>query len=484
MNINYLVKEGVAADSYWDMALLKDLISDIPEGGDREIFLIPGAYQGDMIDEVNKELAKYPKVLVFVTSDEEGKFDCEKLIHPDMIHYRQYGYCKNLFPIGYTSETRKHLKSVGLVTKDIDTFFAGQLNSDERRNVFSRIASIPRSVLYATDGFSKGMAPETYYDYMAHAKYAPAPGGHVSPDSFRFYEALEAGAIPTFVPDYLKRIFPDMPVHKEGWDDFTNSEMFAWWIRTKLKLKQQIRKDLNINLAMTVVIPTSPIPSHPDTRIIAETIASIRKHTAMDIIITIDGVRPEQEHMRAAYEQYIKQLLWKCNYEWENVMPILFKEHVHQSGMMKEALNHVVTPLVMYVEHDTPLVTDEDIDWGIISKTLIEGSLHVVRFHYEAHVPKEHEYLMLPEHSQGKFLATKQWSQRPHIARTEFYRNIMNFFSAESNCFIEDRVYTKCVSGEWKDWRVAIYMPGENIKRSLNLDGRAGDTKFEGRQIW
>ena len=31
---------------------------------------------------------------------------------------------------------------------------------------------------------------------MARAKTVPAPRGAVSPDSFRFYEALELGAVP------------------------------------------------------------------------------------------------------------------------------------------------------------------------------------------------------------------------------------------------------------------------------------------------
>lgn len=487
--IEYLsVNEKVPARGYWDMTFLGDLLDDMPDS-DRVVVIIPGAYQGSQedIDAINFSLNLHEKVLVFITSDEEGKFDCEKLEHPDMIHYRQYGYCKNLFPIGYTSETRKHLKKIGIQERDVELFFAGQLNSDYRRELFSKIAFIKKSVLLGTDGFAQGFPPERYYDYLARARSVPAPAGHVSPDSFRFYEALEAGSRPIMFPDYLNKMFPDFPpLFKMPWTQHEGNLWFSWWIRKKLQLKQQVRKDLDINYAMTIIIPTSPIPSHPSTEIIDQTIKSIRHHTAMDIIITIDGVRPEQEHMRNDYIEYIRKLLWKCNFEYENVMPILFDKHVHQSGMMKKALEYIKTPLLLYVEHDTPLVTDMEIDWEDVCSTILQGKANVVRFHYEAQIPSEHEYLMLHDKDMPRYTATRQWSQRPHVAKTEFYRDVMKYFSENANCFIEDRLYTECERGDWETWRVCIYTPDGNIKRSLNLDGRGDDIKYdkEGQQIW
>jgi len=490
MKINYLsLVNDTPAEGYWDHALLKDLLEDLPDS-EREVFIIPGAYQGNAIKDINMYLAAYPKVLVFITSDEEGKFLCQDLKHPDMILYCQYGTCKNsnIFPIGYTSETRKHLKSIGFVKKDISVFFAGQLNSDERRAMFLGLVDIPKSVLFGTDGFSRGLKPEEYYDYMAHAKYAPAPGGHVSPDSFRFYEALEARVIPIRYPEYLDNLFPDMP-KLVGDKDITNS-VFAWWIKKKVELKQQIKKDLGIQEALTVIIPTSPIPSHPSTEIIDQTIKSVRFHTNSDIILTIDGIRPEQENMQEQYEEYIRQLLWKCNFEYTNIMPVIFNEHKHQSGMMKETLPLVKTPLLLYVEHDTPLVTDMPIDWQYLIQIILDQKAHVIRFHYESFVPKEHEYLMVGK-PEGDLLKTVQWSQRPHLARTEFYKDAMRFFSEDANCFIEDLLYGKLLAavqvegvGNWQDWKVFIYHPEGDIKRSLNLDGRGTDKKYEKEQIW
>lgn len=484
MSIEYIsVKEGTPEKGYWDMAFIEDLLDSCWMGGDRTPVIIPGAYQSDVIPEINARLAKFEKVLVFITSDEEEKFDCNKLEHPDIIHYHQYGtrHCNQSFPIGYTPQTRPMLKKIGLVDKDINVFFSGQLNSPERKDLFAKLAHAPRSILFGTDGFAKGLGHEDYFNYLAHAAYAPAPGGHISGDSFRFYEALEAGALPTNFPPYVESMFPDLP--KTG----DLNDVFAWWQLTKYGFKQQLKEDLGIHEAMTFVVPTSPIPSHPSTEIIEQTIESIRKNSAMPILITIDGVREEQKEKSNDYTEYIRRLLWKCNFEWRDVTPVLFREHLHQSGMMKRVFELIDTPLICYVEHDTPLVSDRPIEWGLIAETVMSDKANVVRFHYEEQIPEPHKHLMLPEKNLSeKFLATKQWSQRPHVAKKIFYENIMQYFSEESNCFIEDRVYGNCVEGNWEDWKVFIYTPDDKIgiKRSLNLDGRADDRKFEAEQIW
>lgn len=481
MKINYLsVVEGVPASSYWDHTFLKDLLEDLPDG-DREVFLIPGAYQSDEVSiaRINYELSKHRKVMVFITSDEERKLDCSNISHPDMILYCQYGGCPHSFPIGYTSETRKHLKDIGLVDKDLYFFFAGQLNSEYRREMFSNLAFCANSILFGTNGFAQGLKPEEYYGYMARALRAAAPGGHVSPDSFRFYEALEAGAVPAFCSEYMEKLFPDLP----------DGQTFAWWIKRKMEIKNKLAEELGCSMdSTTVIITTSPIPSHPSTEIIDETIKSIRHHLDSDIVIAIDGVRPEQEHMRIKYQEYIQKLLWKCNFEYKNVIPVVFDTHKHQSGMLKEILPTIKTPLVLFAEHDTPLVTDEPIDFPYLQQKLLDAEAFMIRFHFEAVIPEEHKHLMIGE-PEGQLLKTAQWSQRPHLARTDFYQETMNFFSENANCFIEDllhgRLQDACKQGRWENWKVFIYHPdGGNIKRSLNLDGRASDRKFEKEQIF
>jgi len=503
MKINYLsTKEGTPASGYWDMAFIEDILRDLPDS-ERAVFVIPAAYQGDMVPAINAEINKHDHVVVFITSDEEHKFPTEQLRHPSMYVFEQY---KATFPLGYTPQTRSELRKIGYQKKTLPYFYSGQINHIRRQQLQDVLVKYDhgRQYFFPTDGFAKGMNPEGYFQMMSRATAVPCPPGNVTQDSFRVYEALEAGAVPIVdrfsaqgEGEYWEKMFPDAPfpilssyqelpeLIEKCQDPMLRNKVFAWWIGKKMKLRQQMKDILGIKEALTIVVPTSYIPSHPNTTVIDQTIASIRYHTGSDIILTIDGLRDEHKEMSNDYTEYIRRLLWKCNFEYENVHPILFEKHTHQAGMMKKALTQVHTDLVMYVEHDTPLVTDEPIDWEYIVKVLMQGDAHAIRFHFEARIPEEHKYMMLPEHDMPYLQATIQWSQRPHIVRTNFYRGIMQLFSDNADCFIEDFIHGKCAEGDWNDWKLFIYSPpGNNIKRSLNLDGRAGGAKYDDKQIW
>lgn len=499
------VKKGVPETGYWDHAFLKDLFDDIEFPGDkpdRQVFIIPGAYQSDMYYEINEQINKFPKVMVFITSDEEGKFNTSQLSHPDMIVYAQYGNGENLIPLGYTTETRSILKEIGLIDKVVPWFFSGQITHKRRQMMENQLMDCPGGLLVPTDGFAKGLPQKTYLMCMAMAMAAPCPPGPISHDSFRLYEALEAGTAPVVDEitsegriGYWQKLFLDRPfLSVTFYDDLKyfldisrdlhfRNKVYSWWIREKLKIKDKIKKQLGIPVDdTTVVMFTSPIPSHPSTEIIEETIRSVRYHTNAKIIIGIDGVRAEQQDMTQKYEEYIYKLLWKCNFEYKNVYPIVFDKHLHQSGMMCEILPLIETEFMMMVEHDTPMVTDLPIDWVKVIDSL-RSVYNLVRFHFESFIPEEHRYLMVGK-VEDDFQKTIQFSARPHLARTDFYRRLMERFSENSNCFIEDRAYGQIVEEPWENWKMAIYHPEGVIKRSLNLDGRQGTLKYDADQIW
>lgn len=241
---------------------------------------------------------------------------------------------------------------------------------------------------------------------------------------------------------------------------------------------------------ITVIVPTSPIPSHPDTRILDETIASIRTHLDSEIILMIDGVREEQEHYSKNYQEYIRRVLWKTNNEWTNVTPLLFEEHEHQARMTKKVLQLVKTPLILFMEHDTPLTPDREILWDSIEDHILSGIGNVVRLHHEALVLDVHRHLMIekPEHTfKGRYWRTYQWSQRPHIASTEFYKQMLEeYFSPNYYGMIEDRIYGVLEEAYrhqgkagWNKFKVWLYYPEGDIKRSYHTDGREGESKFE-----
>ena len=172
---------------------------------------------------------------------------------------------------------------------------------------------------------------------------------------------------------------------------------------------------------ITVILVTSIIPSHPETHIVEETIKSIRHHLPnSEIILQIDGLREEQAHRKEQYDEYKTRMLWKCLHEYENVLPIIFQEHSHQSTMMKQTIDLINTPLMVYIEGDTPLVIDEPIDWDACVDIIDSGKANTVRFYHEAVVPEAHDWLMLD--IVGDFLQTVQWSQRPHLSKVSYYK--------------------------------------------------------------
>jgi len=241
---------------------------------------------------------------------------------------------------------------------------------------------------------------------------------------------------------------------------------------------------------MVAVVPVSPIKSHPDTSILEETLKSIRIHTDCPIIVTFDGVREEQKEMEPAYREFIKRMLWKINFEYKDILPVIFGKHNHQSGMMRTVLNQIDVPMILYVEQDTPLTPDRDIDFEKCKDYIRSGKSNVIRFHFEEVIPKPHKHLMVGEVEDG-FQKTIQWSQRPHLASQEMYRIIMGLFSENSNCFIEDYahgvlqdLWNEQGMAGWEKWRVCIYHPEGGIKRSYHTDGRDGGKKYDEKQIW
>jgi hypothetical protein len=532
----------------WDQHLLADLLADCGDtpwsGGEHHdlvnievesiadlpgeqgaIWVVPGAYWKDRVDEINAAINRRPWALVFLVSDEASLFPVEELSHPEMRLWvmtpraRHTKVTDRFLGEGFATDTRDVLRPLGPERKvDRDWFFAGQVTHVRRQQAATALRSMPRGLLLETAGFLQGMTREVYLEEMAAAKVSPCPSGPDTPDSFRLYEALEMGVLPIAdatcpagghgywhqlcggappfpVIDHWKDLPEVMAKAVAGWPGNAN-RAFAWWQQYKRNLHHRIQRDISglaratptrsFGQDVTVLIPTSPIPSHPSTAIIEETIESVlaqQELAGCEIIVMVDGVRPEQEHRRADFEEYTRRLLWLCNYRWSNVVPIVFERHGHQANLTRAALQATHTHLVLFVEHDTPLVTDEPIPWEQIGQSVKWGALDVVRFHYEAFIPEPHLHLMLDDGPLDFYgipmRRTTQWSQRPHLANASYYRKIIQAnFPTTSRTMIEDKMHGVAQSEGWRKHRIAIFHPEGNIKRSLNLDGRQDDPMY------
>lgn len=236
---------------------------------------------------------------------------------------------------------------------------------------------------------------------------------------------------------------------------------------------------------LTVLIPTSPIPSHPSTSILDETISNVRKYTEERIIILFDGVHESLEHRSNDYFVYRMSVIENieagkygyCTY-------IDFKEHTHQAKMTRFALDfYVDTPLILFCEHDTSPIGE--IPFNEICR-IVENdpAVNYMRFNIFHMILPEHRELMIGEEEKlgVKFTRTIQWSQRPHIAKTSWYREILeNHFGKDHKTMIEDVMHS-VVQVQWHekqiDMGLTMFTPDGNHLRSYHSDARGSDKKI------
>ena len=76
--------------------------------------------------------------------------------------------------------------------------------------------------------------------------------------------------------------------------------------------------------------------------------------------MTFDGVREEYKHRYDDYQKFIARFLIK--YSNANIYPLLFNQHTHQVGMMRQTMKYMKEKFIVYVEQDTPF-TQDTVDW-------------------------------------------------------------------------------------------------------------------------
>lgn len=494
------------------------------------IVVLPGSYNADRIAEVNRFLDRLPWVILFVTSDEESWFPVEKLTHPNIVVYvepdmgRLYDEGVRFLGMQCKADTHDLLSDYveWMGQRPFDVFFAGQVTHQRRalcRNAVEACAAQGMAVRSEfTRSFAAGLPRDQYLAEMAQARLAPCPSGPALVDSFRLWEALEAGTLP--IADarcegskqgYWERAFgdPPFPILDDwsrlpevaaallaDWPRQANVTQ-AWWQRWQRRFVRELEAtvdrlqkrwgDSRLGDLVTVIVPTSPIESHPSTAVLDETLDSVQERLpGVDVIVGFDGVRPEQEKFTAAYDEYVRRALTSFSFDRANVLPVLLDEWSHQANVTRAMLDYVHTPTILFVEHDCPLVGD--IPFGDLVTLVTHGEANVVRLSHEQTVLEPHSYLMLegtPRVINGvPLIGTIQWSQRPHLASTAYYRQLIGrYFGHGSRTMIEDVMHgvlqQSYREGGWGMDRVFIYAPDGGYQRSTTSDGRGSEPKFD-----
>lgn len=496
------------SDGYWDQAMIHDLLDRVPDWVKLNLLVTPGHWRSG--DAINAWLEKNGPAIVWITSDEEGLCDfwlAEAPVWKQMPNPHRPYWPDRILPLGYTPHTRPRLQELGIPFEKKGWVLTGQNTNQRRKDAFTALEQIDSTRIHPTDTFAahtagSGIEPDEYIRQLWEAEWVPAPSGNVGVDSFRAWEALEAGAVPILdatTPRGDRNTWPDllgdhpMPMITD-WSQVEKIlaepaplvETGVWLTKFKRDLIQTLMRDwcdyAEIGLwdpphiRLSTIITASPLPSHPDFEILAETVESVRERLPkQEIVIAFDGPRAPNE----TYEEHIRRVAWWANQYWPEVWIHYSGVWKHQAGTIKDVLPHINTGALLMLEADTPLTGE--IPWNDLVSLLYVEAFNSIRLHYDASIHPDHEYLM-KGHTPSKgfdVLRTVQWSQRPHITLTQYYKDVLSGLPDTARTYVEDWIYGPVANSPWEHNKLGIFKPPGDMKRSYHLDGRGGEEKGE-----
>lgn len=497
---------------------------DFPPHGQGAVAVLSARHAVDKVAEVQAEISRLDWCIFIVASDEEGVFPWRSIRHPRMKVYVQtprpgiHDECDFKYVTGPRVNTTELLRHIPQRRKFLWAYSGQEQNPMRQQCVLvlrDRIERKGDGILNVTDGFGRGYEYVDYLQVLSDAKIAPCPPGSFVTDCFRVYESLEAGTLPVATSrspadkagfEYWEYTSGGAPFPRvSDWNDFAaianrgaddplwlqnlTNQSIAWWLNYKRDFAYRVADDAydfmnttpELASAVTILISTSPIPSHPDTRILDDCIARLRAYPELskaEIILMFDGVNSEHKHLAAAYAEYTQLVLDKCRLDpaYASVVPLVFNEHMHQAEMTRAALLKVKTPLIFFVEHDT--YPQGQIDFGGIANVLLHDNFtNCIRLHLFDRVLDEHKYLYtdcrVNDVMGVPLIKTTAWSQRPHMARTDWYRALIDsHVEYGKRMWIEHAVYGPMSQSPWEKYRVTIYAPPGDMTRSGHSDGR------------
>jgi hypothetical protein len=270
--------EHCSADK-WDYGLLSEIfernqveqirVEELPKSA-KAFVIIPGPQNLRYIDEINKQLGRIKRVVLFITGDEERVFPVDAISHPNIeiwvhyLHSREAGIYNSL-PIGTPIRIKDN---VPIYPEKIhDAYFGGQITHTRRKDIAQTMPYIENSLFEPTKGFAQGGTPEEYYSKLSQARFAPCPAGAVVVDTFRFFEAIEMLSLPIGDlknsrgehDDFLTYALdnPPCPVVYE-WEELQGiinmcktdyhkrlHTIVCWWIKYKRDLSFKIMEQVN-----------------------------------------------------------------------------------------------------------------------------------------------------------------------------------------------------------------------------------------------
>jgi hypothetical protein len=263
-----------ASKGNWDSGLLCSIFDKHPDKfeqhnskeliyPDKAIVIIVGRPD---VNEVSYYLNQLNEATVILTSEEDAYFNWKALPQrheywTQYYHPNKSGIATRLL-LGAPNRIKDYKINLDLPKKYLWSF-VGQVQNPSRQQCVDVLKTLPDGFLHIVEAFGgqgNGIEYQEYLDIMCQSKCVICPSGSMCVDSFRFYEAIECGAIPITEKrsprdskdfDYwLECGIPDKFVRVESWKQISNltdtnfddmkTLSLNWWNGYKQELENKL----------------------------------------------------------------------------------------------------------------------------------------------------------------------------------------------------------------------------------------------------
>ena len=160
-------------------------------------------------------------------------------------------------PIGYKCDPIKD--NINILKRNYKWSFLGTTHGSSRYDLLNKHKNITPNFINLTENFSgkKSMDTNDYYKILNNSIFAPIPHGYFHPETYRLYEALEAGCIPIIENpfQFFDNFLPNNPLPSvNSWEDSSTiikkylenkkdieilrNKINDWWTQHKENLKE------------------------------------------------------------------------------------------------------------------------------------------------------------------------------------------------------------------------------------------------------
>jgi hypothetical protein len=211
------------------------------------------------------DLSNKVKKIFLIHLGDEGGAEKKDLVYPLCEHiWRTFSLpmfknFKNVtsIPIGYKCDPIKD--NINILKRNYKWSFLGTTHGSSRYDLLNKHKNITPNFINLTENFSgkKSMDTDDYYKILNNSIFAPIPHGYFHPETYRLYEALEAGCIPIIENpfQFFDNFLPNNPLLSvNSWEDSSTiikkylenkkdieilrNKINDWWTQHKENLKE------------------------------------------------------------------------------------------------------------------------------------------------------------------------------------------------------------------------------------------------------